>query len=58
MNTWSTTKCRIQTVIIHINSHGHGMYLPLLIIFFHCALKCPVLLNFTTQMENNYSNYW
>jgi hypothetical protein len=37
---WSPTKCHIQTVMIQMNSHGHGMYLLVLITFFHFALKC------------------
>lgn len=37
---WSPTKCNIQKVMIQINSHGHAMYLLVLIKFFHLALKC------------------
>ena len=48
-NVWSPTECRTKTVIIHVWAHGHGMYLPLLIKFFHCALKCPVLVNSITR---------
>jgi hypothetical protein len=36
----STTKCCIQTIMINVNSHGHGMYLPMLIKFLSFSLKC------------------
>jgi len=39
MTWWSTTKCHIQTIMINMNSCGHGMYLPVLIKFFHFSLK-------------------
>ena len=42
LNSMEVTKCHIQTVMIQMNSHGHGMYLLLLIPFFHFALKCYV----------------
>jgi hypothetical protein len=29
-----TNKCRTQTVMINISYHGHGVYIPMLIIFF------------------------
>jgi hypothetical protein len=35
----SPAEFHIYTVMIQINSHGHGMYLPMLIKFFHSALK-------------------
>jgi len=42
--TWkSPTKCHIQTLLIQVNSHEHGMYLLLLIPFLHFALKCYVI---------------
>jgi hypothetical protein len=40
---WAPTKCRIQTIMIQMNSHVHGMYLPVLIKFFHFALKCYLI---------------
>jgi hypothetical protein len=30
--------------MIQMNFHGHGMYLIVLIKFFHCALKCYFIL--------------
>lgn len=36
----SPTKCHTQTGLVRTNSHGHGMYLLVLIIFFQFALKC------------------
>jgi len=37
---WSLIKCRVQTKMINMNFHGHGMYLPVLIIFFSPSLQC------------------
>ena len=31
--------------MINMNSHGHGMYLPILIKLFHFALKCYFVSN-------------
>ena len=37
---WSPKKYHIQTIMIQMNSHGHGIYLLVLINFFQSALKC------------------
>jgi hypothetical protein len=36
----SPIECYIQTVMTNMNSHGHDMYLPILIKCCHFALKC------------------
>ena len=37
---WSPTRCHIKKKMINKNSHGHRMYLSVLLKFFHHALIC------------------
>jgi len=39
LNNMVVTKCHIQTIMTETNSHGHGVYLIVLIKFSHFALK-------------------
>lgn len=41
---WSLIKCHVQTKMINMNSHGHGMYLPVLILLFFSPCLTNVIL--------------
>jgi hypothetical protein len=39
MTWWSPAKCHTQTVVININSNGHGLYLSVLLKVFALCIK-------------------